>query len=305
MEFFRTRPSCLPQDHCQSRLGASSKQPVLTPGSLPASDGRHSSAPGPAGCRVLIRVPWPARSPCHLHAELRRPEYCLADRSSRPRDEIEVVQVGLLCRLGTSPGLGQMPRQLNARLAVLQVDRLRRHVRLRQQGRRRAVVQAPRRRAPDGRSGSSAASRAASVLAVDRLLLWRSSALHNGHDREEEETHRGDADPGEVVLVPMLVPVLRDGSAGLALCALARDARPVMHSHVMPGCVLCRPAAGRSLALALLERPVQPASRSADLDLPVRLRASRQQHEAAARRSKASQQATHWAAARSRTRRRV
>ena len=130
--FRHTRPSCLP--HGQPRLGAR-KQPVLAPGSLPASEGRHSSAPGPAGCRVLIRVPWPARSPCHLHAELGRPEYCLADRSSRPRDEIEVVQVGLLCRLGTSPGLGQMPRQLNARLAVLQVDRLRRHVRLRQQGR--------------------------------------------------------------------------------------------------------------------------------------------------------------------------
>ena len=91
----------------------------------------------------------------------------------------------------------------------------------------------------------------------------------------------------------MLVPVLRYGSAGLALRALARDARPVMHSHVMPGCVFCRPAAGCCLALALLERPVQPACRGTNLDLPVRLRAGRQEHKSAARRSKASQEATH------------
>ena len=134
---------------------------------------------------------------------------------------------------------------------------------------------------------------AVGAASADGLLLWPSSALYDGHNREEEEAHRGDGDPDEVVLVPMLVPVLRYGSAGLALRALARDARPVMHSHVMPGCVFCRPAAGRCLALALLERPVQPASRGTNLDLPVRLRAGRQEHKSAARRSKASQEATH------------
>ena len=125
---------------------------------------------------------------------------------------------------------------------------------------------------------------AVGAASADGLLLWRSSALYDGHDREEEEARRGDGDPDEVVLVPMLVPVLCYSLAGLTLRALARDARPVMHSHVMPGGVLCWPAAGRCLALALLERPVQPAGRGADLDLPVRLRASRQEHKSAAHR---------------------
>ena len=91
------------------------------------------------------------------------------------------------------------------------------------------------------------------AASADGLLLWASSArLRDGHKSEEEEAHRGDGNPDEVVLVPMLLPVLRYGSACLALRALARDARPVVYSHVMPGRVLRRPTR-LCLALALLE----------------------------------------------------
>jgi hypothetical protein len=81
--------------------------------------------------------------PPHLYAELGRrgrPKDRLADERRRPADEIELVQVGLVCNLGLSPGLDQMPCQLVVRLALLQLGRLRRHERLGQQGRRRAVV---------------------------------------------------------------------------------------------------------------------------------------------------------------------
>ena len=42
----------------------------------------------------------------HLYAELGPPKDRLADERRRPADEIEVVQVGIFCALGTSPGLG-------------------------------------------------------------------------------------------------------------------------------------------------------------------------------------------------------
>ena len=42
----------------------------------------------------------------HLYAELGRPKDRLTDERRRPADEIEVVQVGIFCALGTSPGLG-------------------------------------------------------------------------------------------------------------------------------------------------------------------------------------------------------
>ena len=215
----------------------------LVPISAPRALGRQGR-PGP-GVRLYAEL---ARS----GERAGQPKDRLADPTTPAHDAVVHVVLDLFILARFSPGVGQMPCQLLARLARLQLDRLSRHVRFGRQGRRRAVVQTFRRRAPDGCSGSATVE-AVGAASADALLLWPSSArLRDGHIREEEEARRGDGNPDEVVLVPMLLPVLRYGSACLALRALARDARPVMHSHVMPGRVLRRPT-GLCLALALLE----------------------------------------------------
>ena len=89
----------------------------------------------------------------------------------------------------------------------------------------------------------------------------------------------------------VVVGLLRCRSTGPALRALAHDTRPVMHSHVIRGGP--PPAAGRCLALTLLKRPVQSASRSADAELPADLLASGQQYKCSGK-STAGEETGHW-----------